>query len=605
MAHRPLNLRKLALAASLVLALCWTPALCPAASPAKLTGSLLGSVKDSAGVPQMGATVLLFNRYDRIVQKAVTNLRGDFLFDALPSDVYSIRVTLNSFVPALKKNILVQPGMQSVLAINLASLLSSIELVYTAPATGPLMSDEWKWMLRGSMSTRPVLRIMPELERRTRMEVFSDTAGMLRVSAGDGAPGSSSYGTYSDLGTAFALATSVFGSNRVQVSGNFGYGIDTASPTTGVRASYSRNAGMTEAAQGPEVSVTMQQAALPVRGGALIGGRNGNAPALSTMAVSFIDRQQIGEGIQLEYGASMESVTFFDRLNFVSPFARASWEIYENGKLAVGYSSGAPPIELLLDGRDVQSGLQQDLLAVSMLPRVSLRGGRAHVQRNENLEIGYEWRAGGRIVSLGAYREMVRNGAVTLGGPDGFSFSGFEADLLPELASSSSVFNVGRYRRYGYSAAVTQELGDLYALTVAYGNGGVLGTSHEELLTDSPDELRSLMRMRQQHWVSGRVAGTLPGSGTRFNASYQWSGVRALTPVHVYFTQQTVVDAGLNLRVRQPLPRMPGMPGRLEATAEVRNLLAQGYLPISTSTGRRMILTHSPRGMRGGVSLIF
>ncbi len=47
------------------------------------------------------------------------------------------------------------------------------------------------------------------------------------------------------------------------------------------------------------------------------------------------------------------------------------------------------------------------------------------------------------------------------------------------------------------------------------------------------------------------------------------------------------------------------MPGRLEATADLRNLLAQGYLPIRTADGRDVFLIHSPRAVRGGLSFIF
>jgi hypothetical protein len=46
------------------------------------------------------------------------------------------------------------------------------------------------------------------------------------------------------------------------------------------------------------------------------------------------------------------------------------------------------------------------------------------------------------------------------------------------------------------------------------------------------------------------------------------------------------------------------MPGRLEATAELRNGLGQGYLPI-TEGGQRVLLIQSPRALRGGLSFIF
>jgi hypothetical protein len=54
-----------------------------AATPIKLSGALSGSVRDVAGVPQMGASVLLFNHYDKLVQTALTNAAGAFAFDSL------------------------------------------------------------------------------------------------------------------------------------------------------------------------------------------------------------------------------------------------------------------------------------------------------------------------------------------------------------------------------------------------------------------------------------------------------------------------------------------------------------------------------------------
>jgi hypothetical protein len=347
----------------------------------------------------------------------------------------------------------------------------------------------------------------------------------------------------------------------------------------------------------------MQQAALPLRTGVLVGGQQQNAPALRSMTVTMIDRTPITDGVELEYGASLESVTFFDRLNFISPFARLSYDLGGKGKLAVGYSSGAPPLELLLDGRESErSGLQQDLAALAVLPRVSLRDGRAKVQRNENVEVGYQFVAGSRTFSVGAYHETVRNGALTIAGAEDL-IDGY--DLLPELSSHNSIFNIGGYSRYGYSAAVTQALGDDYSVMLAYGNGGVLRTDERSLETDDPSELRGMIQKKQQRWVTGRMSGVVPVTGTRVVGSYQWTDYRALTPAHVYFTQPNIADAGLNLRVRQPIPSFPGLPGRLEATADMRNLLAQGYLPITTLSGRRMLLTHSPRAVRGGLSFIF
>src|SRR5687767_13379877 len=83
-------------------------------------GTIIGVVADPGGIAQMGATVMLYNRLEKLVQKVITNERGQFGFDNLVPDTYVVRVSLGSFVPAIREGILVQPGMRSFLNINLA-----------------------------------------------------------------------------------------------------------------------------------------------------------------------------------------------------------------------------------------------------------------------------------------------------------------------------------------------------------------------------------------------------------------------------------------------------------------------------------------------------
>jgi hypothetical protein len=258
-------------------------------------------------------------------------------------------------------------------------------------------------------------------------------------------------------------------------------------------------------------------------------------------------------------------------------------------------------VELL--NRDAEdASLLNDVAAVSMLPRVSLRAGRAHVQRTENIEIGYRIQSGDRTFSVGAYHEFVRNAALTMSTPAGFYLP---ADLLPELSSSSSVFNIGNYSRSGITASATQTVTDDLQVTVAAGHGGVLTTDRSEMTSDDPDELRRMIQRSRRFWVRGVLMGTLPYAGTRFVTSYEWSDATTLTPGHVYLTQRIYPETGLNVRVRQPVPGWSPLRGRLEATAELRNLLAQGYLPLTSAGGRRIVLAHFPRAVRGGLSFIF
>jgi len=348
-----------------------------------LSGSIAGFVRDARGVPQMGASVLLFNRSERLLEQAITNERGIFGFDALPPDLYSVRVSLASFVPAVRQKIAVQPGMQSLLYVDMASVLSSIELVYAAPGQGALMSDEWKWTLKASSSTRPVLRILPDYSvsdpnRRDSAagSMFSDTRAVLSLSAGDAGSlgGMSGMSSESDLGTAFAVATSMLGRNQLKVSGNFGYNAGSTMPMAGFRTSYSREES------GPEVAVTMQQVYLPMRSGfAPSVGLADGAPALRTLSVAVHDSIALDDNVRLEYGASLDSVTFLNDSNYVSRFARFTNDLGAPGRIQLAYSSGAPPVQLMVpatsssapDHNNDAAALMQDLAALALLPRVS------------------------------------------------------------------------------------------------------------------------------------------------------------------------------------------------------------------------------------------
>lgn len=563
-------------------------------------GSLAGRVADNAGVPQMGAAVLLYNKFDRLVSRLVTNDKGSFEFGDLLPDTYTIRVSLASFVPALRRNIAVQPGMRSMLNINLSSMLSSVELVYMAPGRAPVMSEDWKWVLRSAQSTRPVLRMQegridisdPAAPKRVE-GMFADTRGIVRLSSGEA--GDLAYaGTQTDLGTAFAVATTLFGVNQLQVSGNLGYASNNGIPTAGFRTSLTRS----EDGYAPAVNVTMRQIFLPSRVGTGLLGGQGGLPALQTMTVTFQEKRQLADTLELQYGSSLESVSFLNRLNYLSPFARLRWGTAEGGAVELAYSSGAPATELLSKSGMPDAELQHQLNTLSVFPRVSMRGGNARVQRAENFEMGYRREIGGRIVSVSAFRESLSNAALTMAGPEIPVM-----ELLPDLGSNSSFYNIGRFRRMGYTAAISQDLGDGFSAAIGYGYAGGI-EAPEQLLDVDPAELRSALRRAWRHSLTARMSGRAPVAGTRFMASYQATDYRVLQPVHLSLTQRSTVEPGLNVHLRQPIPLLSVKGSRLEASAELRNLLAQGYLPVQTN-GTRILLIQSPRAVRGGVSLIF
>jgi hypothetical protein len=71
---------------------------------------------------------------------------------------------------------------------------------------------------------------------------------------------------------------------------------------------------------------------------------------------------------------------------------------------------------------------------------------------------------------------------------------------------------------------------------------------------------------------------------------------------NLYSTQALHPMPGLNVFIRQPIP---GLSHRLEATAELSNMMAQGYLPLYTSDGQCVLLVENPRSLKGGLIFSF
>lgn len=582
----------------------FTPSAALAVQPVALSGGIAGTVKDPAGKPQLGAAVLLLNHQERVIDRVLTDENGQFKVLGLLPNFYSIKVTLASFVPAVKRDILVQPGMRSVLNVSLSTLFSSIQLSYPTLENGSIMSEDWKWVLRSASATRPVLRLLEEdspldpanPSEKTRAAMFSGTHAIVKVSAGDSSVADIA-GNQASLGTAFALSTSVYGANNVQVSGNVGYGSEMGTPAAAFRTSFSRNL----AGENPEVSLTMRQLSLPGRFSGAFAGQDSALPALRTMSAALDDHSEISDGLTIQYGFALDCVSFLDHLNYLSPYARLSYQVAEGSELEFAYTSGNARPDLAGAGSG-EEDLQRGLNTLGMFPRISMLNGQSKVQRGQEYEIGYKRKMGSRTLQLSAYREAVSNLALSMVSPAGFYNS---SDLLPDLFSGNSIFNAGNFDSVGFTVAGTQNFGDHVSATVIYGSTGALTTDGREVVSNSPDELRQMIHAGRRHSATTRITATSPWTGTHLVASYQWAaggGQRWIEPGNLYSTHSLHALPGLNIYIRQPIP---GFGHRIEATADLRNLLAQGYLGLNTAQNQRILLVENPRSVRGGLSFIF
>src|ERR1700693_3133655 len=206
--------------------------LCLLAMPAMAapnSGKISGVVLDSSGTPQMGATIFVSS--DQLLNlssiELLTNDRGRFSTDLLPSGTYSIKVTLAGFLPVIEQHIQVNDEHTTLLEIVLGSVFSSLEKLRRQPDQ-QVSADEWAWVLRSSAATRPVLRWHDDDvilgASPTQFETARSEEGRMRLelTSGSDHPGSVSNPADSP-GTAMVYDVSLGGKQQLLIASQFSY----------------------------------------------------------------------------------------------------------------------------------------------------------------------------------------------------------------------------------------------------------------------------------------------------------------------------------------------------------------------------------------------
>ncbi len=118
-------------------------------------GSVSGCVRDSAGVPQMGAVVQLLRPDLSVIASVYTNEKGRFTIPSVFPGRYSVKAMGTSFLPTLRENVRVRTN--TVVNLTLNSLYEVMQWLPSEPRNGGDQKDDWAWTLR-STANRPLLR---------------------------------------------------------------------------------------------------------------------------------------------------------------------------------------------------------------------------------------------------------------------------------------------------------------------------------------------------------------------------------------------------------------------------------------------------------------
>lgn len=534
------------------------------------TGVISGHVSSALGTPQMGAVVEILGAADYTLT-VFTNEAGFYSATGLVPGLYSIQVSAPSFLPALRERIGLRPGGSVKVNLTLNTLLGAIQL-------GPIRSvpdgDDWKWTLR-SVANRPALRVFDDPITAAEKQDHQ-TSGSLSFLAGSAAEG---YGSGSDMSTGFTVERSIFSASRVGLSGNVGYG--DGLPAAALRASYSHTLAD---GSSPSLGVTVRRFAP--------SDPNLHNAALQAVAFSAGDDFSVGEALEFKVGSELQSVQFLGRVTAFRPFGSADLHLSPNTVLEYAYATSRPD-ERSAKGFD---SAPADLSEAD--PRVSLQGFSPKLERAHHQEVSLSRRMGKNSVQVAAFADRVGDTVLT-GTGEVSAAGGF---VLPDVYSGTFSYAGNNLDTKGLRVILEHKFSSDLAATLDYAYGGALELSQPGVALANAQQF---VGKQQRQAVAAKLKGMAPRTHTRWIASYRWVNGSALTPVDMFNASPGQSEAYLNLFIRQPIPSMGFLPGHMEAIIDVRNLLAQGYVPVVGSDGQTVYLVQAARSVRGGVAFTF
>jgi len=544
-------------------------------------------VLDPVGQPQLGASVSIdpegVSGRDA-AQQLLTDQNGVFALRRLRPGLYAVRVTQAGFLPSMQQHIRVGAGLTTLVRIEMDSVFSSLDQLRRQPSQST-EADDWKWVLRTSSATRPVL------ELRDGSIVLASTSGdrprpqpstRIEMTSGSHHPGSASALPGSPR-TAVSYDQPLGNIGHLLVAGGMSYGPEDAG-TGATFASIWLPSGQLDL--GSETTVVVREARFV-------------PSSRMTRAVRAEHSGQItlGDRLVVDYGAAYVAAGIGEVTATVRPRARIGMRLSSHWNAALSMESEPGSYGLRARSPSPESALD----ALDTLPILiwSKNGSTLEDDWHEEFAVKRDVGAHGSIEGA-AYHDNSRHtavfgyGAGPAAGPDSVQ------SQLPFVYAHDG----GADNTWGTRLAYRQKLSANLELAAIYAWAGALAPDGEAN-ADSNQPLPDLLQMRYRHSVAARVSGKVPRAGTQIAASYKWIDGTVVSRQDLFGEAAFGLDPNLSLAIRQPLPSF-GSNGRRhwEAVADFRNLLAQGYVAVN-SQGSQMVLVPVLRSFRGGVSFQF
>lgn len=566
----------------LIVLLAWAPA------HAANVGAIAGYVKDASGSPQMGAVVQVFVSAAQVGTTVFTDTSGYYVANNLPAGTYQVKVTAASFLPSLREDVVLHSGAHLIVNLTLNTLTDALKLI-PPRRTNADEPDDWHWTLR-SAGNRPVLRVL-EKDKNSHDPDSLVVVSHLGSEQGENRPVKASvafiagseaggFGSAGDMTTAFALEKSLFSSGTLSFNGNIG--ASSGDPTGVLRASYAHDFGDSSR---PTLTVTYRHFATP-------GAAVQNSP-FSAMEISSSDSMNLAGIIDVNYGADLQSMEFANRVTAIRPHGSVDVHLSPNMVVEYRYATSEPDTRTAKGFDTAPADLSESG------PRMALTNGAPEVESAGHHEISVSRRMGDTSVQMAAFLDHVHNLVLT-GAGDPTSYSD---DVLPDVYSGTFSYGYAPgVSAAGMRVVVQRKISDDLTAIADYSTGQVVSAA------DAPTNWQTLpqsLSNSRQHSIGAKISGYIPSTGARWIASYKWTSGNALSAVDAFNASPGQMDPYLSIFIRQPIPCGSFIPAKMDALLDIRNLLAQGYLPVMGQDGRTVYMVQSARALRGGLAFTF
>ncbi len=558
-------------------------------------GRLTGSVTDAHGAPLMGVTVWVMGpglgtgrNVGGAVERVITDAQGKFALERLLPGRYSIRVAAFNQMPVFRSGVRVAAGQTASQSFVLGDIVAPLRIEVPSRSSLARAGEDWKWVLRASDSTRPILRYKPGVKSRIAGEASQRLIAMI--------PGPTRHdplASDSGMGSVLAYLRPLSADADLLVAGSMTPdGLATSSVVTALR----RNVFSGDP---QELALVVHQ--LNLAPGAPIAGPQARQALANAQGVvlSYSQTHHLSDALTVTGGLEMDYLNAWPGAMIARPHATVQFAL--NGANVVTARYGATPI-----GRD--ETLLDRIGELNAFPLMTMHGHHPALTEANHAEVSWAHQINRRArVEVAAYRDDFQNAVVKGSGrPERWGWA--DGNYLPNLNANGMNLDAGSYHSTGVRATLSAQVGRHAEADVMYASGEALAARSAAIHEKSPqvNNLRGLLENSRSQSVGGRLVARVPRSGTRVLTSYVWMEHGRVTDVDPYGEAALEVEPYLCLQIRQPIPAFGFLPAHIEALADFRNLLAQGYTRLGNNTGEEpLILTAAYRSFRGGFAVQF